>query len=138
MRTVAANLILFCACCFGHAQTSETNRVLYVTTSSNLVSISNAVRIASGLRVGMAGSDVQKYMQDHGMAQTNVYSISLDRGRTLSSPYPLAGGATLMLDMHCTQAPKTGLFGWSSPVLDRARIQSQGTDIMTITSTNAP
>ena len=86
----------------------------------------------------MAAQDVVKYMKDHGMAQTNVYSISLDRGRTLSCPYSLAGGATLMLDMHCTQAPKSGLFGWSDPVLDRARIQSQGADIITITLTNAP
>ena len=138
MRTLAGTLILFCACCFGHAQTPDTNRVLYVTASSNLVSISNAVRIASGLRVGMSGQDVQKYMQDHGMVQTNVYSISVDRGRTLSCPYPLAGGATLMLDMHCTQAPKSGLFGWSAPVLDRARIRSQGSDIISITLTNAP
>jgi hypothetical protein len=138
MRTLTATLTLFCVCCFGHAQTSDTNRVLYVTTSSNLVSISNAVRIASGLRVGMAGSDVQKYMQDHGMVQTNFYSISVDRGRTLSYPYPLAGGATLMLDLHCTQAPKTGLFGWSGPVFDRGRIQSHGTDIITVTLTNAP
>lgn len=138
MRILAATLIIFCACFLGHAQTPDTNRVLYVTTSSNLVSISNAVRIASGLRVGMSGQDVQKYMQDHGMVQTNVYSISLDRGRTSIWPYPLAGGACLELDMHCTQAPKTGLFGWSAPVIDGARIQSQGTNTITITLTNAP
>ena len=138
MRTLAATLILLSSCCFGQAQTAGSNRVLYVTTSSNLLSISNAVRIALGLRVGMPGPDVQKYMQSHGMVQTNVYSISADRGRTLSCPYPLAGGAMLMLDMHCTKAPSLGLFGWSDPVLDRARIQSQGADIMTIAFTNAP
>src|SRR5262245_11212482 len=129
MKALAATLLFQCVCCLGHAQTTQTNRVLYMTTSSNLVSISNAVRIASGLRVGMAAADVQKYMRDHGMTQTNVYWMSLDRGRTLACPYPLAGGATLLLDMHCTKAPATGLFDWDDPVLDRARVQSQGADI---------
>lgn len=101
------------------------------------MSISNAVKVASGLRVGMPGTDVHKYMDDHGMSQTNVYSISLDRGRTLSCPYPLAGSATLMLDMHCTSAPP-GLFGWSNPVLDRAYIQIQGTNLISIRLTNGP
>ena len=138
MKALAASLILFWMCCLGSAQTLGTNGVLYITTSSNLVSISNAVRIASGLRVGMTGADAQKYMQDHGMIQTNVYSISVDRGRTQACPYPLAAGATLMLDMHCTKAPSSGLFGWSDPVLDGARIQSQGADIISIALTNAP
>jgi hypothetical protein len=101
------------------------------------MSISNAVKIASGLRVGMPGADVRKYMQDHGMPQTNLSSISLDRGRTLTCPYPLAGTATLMLDMHCTSAPP-GPFGWSNPVLDRAYIQSQGANIIFVTLTNGP
>jgi hypothetical protein len=138
MKAAAATLILLCVCCLGRAQTPDTNRVLYVTASSNLVSISNAVRIASGLRVGMAGAAVQQNLHDHGMIQTNIYFISLDRGLTLTYPYPLAGGAKLMLDMHCTKAPATGLFGWSAPVLDRARIQSQGADIISIALTNAP
>jgi hypothetical protein len=138
MKAAAATLLLLYVCCLGRAQTHDTNRVLYVTTSSNLVSISNAVKIASGLRVGMAGAAVQQYLHDHGMVQTNVYSTSLDRGRTVTYPYPLAGGAALMLDMHCTNAPATGLFGWKAPVLDRARIQSQGADIISIALTNAP
>jgi hypothetical protein len=142
MKTLTATLIFFCACCFGHAQRLDTNRVLYITTSLNLVSISNAVMIASGLRVGMSASDVQKYMHEHGMTnewvgQTNMFSVSLDRGRTLACPYPLAGGASLMLDMHCTKAPPSGLFGWSDPVIDGARIQSLGADVISITLTNA-
>ena len=138
MKALATTFLFLCVCCFGQAQTLDTNRVLYVTTSSNLVSISNAVWIASRLRVGMAGADVQKYMRDHGMIQTNVYSISVDRGRTLACPYPLAGGATLFLDLHCTKAPATGLFGWRDPVLDRARVQSQGADIISVALTNGP
>src|SRR5690242_19799342 len=93
---------------------------------------------AGGCLSACPGADVQKYMQEHGMVQTNVYTISLDRGRTLSCPYPLGGGVTLLLDMHFTQSPKSGLFGWSAPILDRARIQSQGADITSITLTNSP
>jgi hypothetical protein len=142
MKALASGLILLCLAHVGQAQTPGTNGTaasgtLYVTSSSNLVTISNAVKLASGLRVGMPQADVQKYMQDHGMTQTNVYSISLDRGRTLTYPYPLAAGASLMLDMHCTNAPP-GLFGWKDPVLDRAYIQSQGANIISIALTNAP
>src|ERR1039458_591641 len=137
MRTLTAALIFFCACCFGRAQSFDTNRVLYITTSSNLVSISNAVMLASGLRVGMSASDVQKYMHEHGMTnewegQTNMFSVSLDRGRTLACPYPLAGAASLVLDMHCTKAPPSGLFGWSATVIDGARIQSLGAGVISI------
>jgi hypothetical protein len=128
---------------FGRAQMPVTNGItapgmLYLTSRYNLASISNAVKVGSGLRVGMAGADVWKYMQDHGMVQTNVYSISLDRGRTMACPYPLEGGATLMLDMHCTKGPTSGLFGWSDPVFDRAYIQSQGVEVVSIRPTNSP
>jgi hypothetical protein len=140
MKILATVFSFLCVCCLGHAQTPDTNRVLYVTTSSNLMAISNAVRIASHLRVGMADAEVQKYMQDQGVIQTNVnvYSISVDRGRTLAYGYPLTGGALLCLDMHCTKSPPTGLFGWRDPVLDGARIQSQGADIISIALTNGP
>jgi hypothetical protein len=86
----------------------------------------------------MAGADVWKYMQDHGTVQTNIYFISLDRGRTMACPYPLEGGATLMLDMHCTKGPAQGLFGWSDPVFDRAYIQCPGAEPISITPSNGP
>jgi hypothetical protein len=123
--------------CLGQAQALGTNRAANVTNCSNLVSISNAVTIASGLRVGMSGADVNKYLQFHGITQTNIYSMSMDRGRTLTCPYPLAESATLMLEMHCTSAPPR-LWGWSNPVLDRAYIQSHNTNNISITFTNAP
>jgi hypothetical protein len=143
MRALAAGLVFVSLLSFGRAQMAVTNGItpsgtLYLTTRSNLVGISNAVKIASGLRVGTTAADVQKYLQDHGMVQTNVYSISLDRGRTMTCPYALGGGATLMLDMHCTKAPTGGLFGWSDPVFDRAYIQSQGAEILSITPQNRP
>ena len=110
-----------------------------MTSRSNLVTISNAVKIASGLRVGMSKIDVDKYMRDHGMSQTNVYSISLDRGRTLDCPYPLACSATsLVLAMECSQPPTSGLFSWKNPLLKGAYIQSQGANIIFSTLTNTP
>jgi hypothetical protein len=143
MKALGTGLVFVCLLCLGRAQTYVTNGItapgtFYVTTSSNLLSISNAVKIASGLRIGMTGDDVYKYMHDHGMVQTNVYSISLDRGRTMTCPYTLAGGASLMLDMHCTVAPSEGLFGWKAPVFDRAYIQSQGAEIISITPEGSP
>jgi hypothetical protein len=143
MRALAAGLVFVSVLSLGRAQMPITNGItapgtLYLTSHSNLVSILNAVKVASGLRVGMAGADAWKYVQDHGMVQTNVYSVSLDRGRTMACPYPLEGGATLMLDMHCTKGPTRGLFGWSDPVFDRAYIQSQGVEIIAITPTNSP
>ena len=102
---------------------------------ATLAAISNAVKVASGLRVGMPGPDVSKYMREHGKTQTDVRFISLDRDRTMTCPYPLTGTATLMLEMHSTNAP-FGLFGWRDPVLDRAHIQYQGVDIISVTLTN--
>jgi hypothetical protein len=123
----------------GHAQISiaATNCItasglLYMTSSSNLVSISNAVKVASGLWTGMTKTNVDKYMGDHGM--TNMGSISLDRGRTLSCPYTLGDAATsLVLEMECSQPPPSGLFGWKNPLLKGAYIQSQGANIIFIT-----
>src|SRR6476646_6878231 len=85
MKALATIFSFLWVSCPRHAQTPDTNRVLHVITSPNLMSIANAVRIASNLRVGMADADVQKYMQDHAVIQTNVnvYSISVDRGHTL-------------------------------------------------------
>ncbi len=142
-KALATGLILLCLSGVGQAQTSGTNVMtvpgtLYLTSHSNPMSLTNSVKIASGLRVGMAGADAQKYLEDHGMFQTNIYSISLDRGQTMICPYPLAGDAALVLGMHCTKAPPKGLFGWSVPVLDRAYIESQGATIILITLTNAP
>lgn len=138
MKALVAGLVFVCLLCLGRAQTHATDSMTapetpYVTSRSNLLSISNAVRIAAGLRVGMTGDEVYKHMQDHGMAQTNIYSISLDRGRTMTCPYPLAGGTLLMLDMHCTVAPSEGLFGWKAPVFDRAYIQNKGGEIISTT-----
>lgn len=145
MKTLAAIVILAAPLWAGHAQTPDvpTNRIaapkiLFMTSQSNLVSISNAVKVAAGLDVGMTWADTDNHMQQHGMMQTNVFWMSLDRGRTMSRAYPLAGvGTSLMLEFECSQPPKSGLFGWKNPLLKRAYIQSQGDNIMSITLTNS-
>jgi hypothetical protein len=121
MKALAAVVILATPLCVGNAQPSPptTNAItapglLYLISHANLLSISNAVKIASALQVGMAKAEVDKYLQAHGMKQTNIYSMSLDRGRTLTCPYPLAGaGTSLMLEMQCSQV-RSGLFGWGA------------------------
>jgi hypothetical protein len=152
MKALAAVLILQTLLCSGQEQTpikalslkTSTNGIAalglaYMTSRSNLVTISNAVKIASGLRAGMPNADVVKYMQDHDMSQTNMFSMSLDRGRTLSCFYALAGVSTsLVLEMECSQPPTLGLYGWKNPLLKGAYIQSQGANIIFITLTNAP
>jgi hypothetical protein len=152
MKALAAVLILQTLLCSGQDQTpikvlslkTSTNGtaalgLAYMTSCSNLVTISNAVKIASGLRAGMPNADVIKFMHDHDMSQTNVFSMSLDRGRALSCFYPLAGVSTsLVLAMECSEPPTLGLYGWKNPLLKGAYIQSQGSNIIFITLTNAP
>jgi hypothetical protein len=72
----------------------------------------------------MAKADVDRYMRDHGMTQTNIYSMSVDRGRTSTCPYPLPGGSSLMLEMQCSRVGP-GLFDWGHPVLSRAYIRKR-------------
>jgi len=136
MKAVIGALILGILPSKGFAQTLTTTNViqtpklLYVTTSSNLTWISNAVKVASGLRVGMTKAEVDNYLHRHGM-QTNVGGLSLDRGRTMACFY-----GSLVLDMECTQPPISGLFGWKNPLLKRAYIQVDGANITSISFTN--
>ncbi len=145
MKILPAGLVLLALLYSGMTQLSPppTQRdpargLVDITSGTNVASVSSAVRIASGLRVGMTKADADKYMQDHGLRQTNVYSISLDRGRTLTCPYPLPGSSnSLMLEMQCSRV-RPGLFDWGHPVLSKAYIQSQGTNIISIIFTNRP
>ena len=137
MKTLIGVLIFGTLLSRGFAQTSTTNLIktpelLYVTSSSNLTWISNAVKIAAGLRVGVTKADVDNYLHAHGM-QTNVGGLSLDRGRTMACFY-----GSLVLDMECSQPPVSGLFGWKNPLLKRACIQVAGANITSITFTNPP
>jgi hypothetical protein len=141
MKVLTATVVVFAMLLrstFAQSSTAATNiirapEVLQITTGSNAMSISNAFRIASGLRVGMTMEAVANYMHAHGIYQTNLYSISTDRGRTMSCPW-----GNLLLDIECSQPPASGLFGWKNPVLKRAYVQIAGTNIVSITLTNSP
>ena len=109
---------------------------LFMSGKTNVFSISNATRIVSGLKLGMAQTNVDSYLNKHGM--TNLGGLSLDRGRHTAFFYDFPGtDRTLVLK---TQSKRTGpnLFDWGNPVLESGRIQRFGVDIFLLTFTNAP
>jgi hypothetical protein len=116
---------------------TPTNRgALLMSSNTNVLSVSNAVRIISGLRLGMAQTNVDRYMNAHGM--TNRIGMSLDRGEHTAFYYDFPGtDSTLVLE---TRSRRTGLglFDWGDPVLQSGRIQRLGVDTFLITFTNAP
>jgi hypothetical protein len=109
---------------------------LIVSSNTNALSVSNAVRIISGLRPGMALTNVDGYLNARGM--TNCGGLSLDRGEHTTFYYGFPGtDSTLVLE---TRSRRTGpsLFDWGDPVLESGRIQRLGVDTFVITFTNAP
>jgi hypothetical protein len=109
---------------------------LIVSANTNTFSLSNATQIVSGLRLGMAHTNVDSYLNTHGM--TNRGGLSLDRGHHTTFHYDFPGtDRTLVLE---TRSRRTGpsLFDWGDPVLESGRIQRLGVDIFLITFTNAP
>jgi hypothetical protein len=109
---------------------------LLVSSNTNVFSLSNATQILSGLKPGMAKTNVDSYLNAYGM--TNRFGMSLDRGHHTTYDYDFPGkDRTLVLE---TRSRRTGpsLFDWGDPVLESARIQRLGVDIFLITFTNAP
>jgi len=109
---------------------------LLVSSKTNVFSLSNATQIVSGLKLGMAKTNDDSYLNAHGM--TNRFSLSLDRGHHTTYDYDFPGtDRTLRLE---ARSRRTGpdLFAWGDPVLESARIQRLGADIFLITFTNAP
>jgi hypothetical protein len=109
---------------------------LLLSSNTNAFSLSNATQIVSGLRPGMAKTNVDSYLKAYGL--TNRFGVSLDRGEHTTYDYVFPGtDRTLIL---ATRSRRTGpdLFDWGDPVLESARIQRLGVDIFLITFTNAP
>jgi hypothetical protein len=109
---------------------------LLVSGNTNVFSLSNATQIISGLRLGMAQTNVEIYLNAHGM--TNKGWLSLDRGAHKSFDYNFPGtDRTLRLE---TSSKRTGpsLFDWGDPILESGRIQKLGVDTFLIAFTNAP
>ena len=109
---------------------------LLISSNTNVLSVSNATQILSGLRLGMAQTNVDKYMNAHGM--TNRGGVSLDRGHHTSFYYDFPGKDTSLVLETRSRRTGPGLFDWGDPVLDSGRIQRLDVDTFLITFTNAP
>ena len=122
-----------------HAQVVLTpvNRdALLLSSNTNVLNISNAVQVISGLKLGMAQTNVESYLNAHGM--TNRLSLSLDRGQHTHFYYDFPGtDSTLVLTTHCTRMG-AGLFDWKDPVLESGCIKRLDVETFSITFTNAP
>lgn len=148
MKSLAAVMFLGALVFCWHAQILQastnvirTPELLFITTSSNVTAISNAVKMASNLRIDMTKPEIDRYLLERGMP-TNVLEyadgLSLDRGRTISYFCTLPGNrSSLVLEMECSERPASGLRGWKNPLLKKAYIQSQGENIISIRLTNS-
>jgi hypothetical protein len=123
---------------FGMTNTVVAPGVFYVTTPANLTCISNAVKVAAGLRAGMSRAEVDTYMWDRGMVLTNNFSLSLDRGRTTSCFYALTDSTSLVLEMSSSTDARIPGVEPRNSVLDAAYIKSGDAKFISITLTNAP
>jgi hypothetical protein len=104
---------------------------------------SQAVKIASGLRVGMGEADADRFLESHGISGrivgTNgaviIYSQRVGDNFGWDTIYPLKDECYLHLDYTATKI-RTNWGG--DGLLNRAFIQSNGVDIVFVTFTNAP
>jgi hypothetical protein len=120
------------------ALTSINTNVLLVSSNTNSLNVSNAVLVLSGLRLGMEMTNVDRYLNAHGVTNRPFGGVSLDRGEHYAFYYDFPGtDSTLVLE---TRSRRTGpdLFDWGYPVLERGRIQRLGVDTFLITFTNVP
>lgn len=86
----------------------------------------------------MEKTNVDKYLNAHGITNRLFGSVSLDRGEHYTCFYDFPGtDSTLVLE---TRSRRTGpdLFDWGYPVLEGGRIQRLGVDTFLIKFTNGP
>jgi hypothetical protein len=130
----------------GQAQTIRTTHpvsspgVLYISSHTNLMAVSRAVEIASGLRTGMTEEDAIEFLERRGLTitnglPTNVYLLRVGSSGGWTTFYSLADGCSLGLDMRPAQFRSDGLWGGNS-ILEGVHIQSNLVDLP-ITLTNA-
>jgi len=136
-----AIIFLFAVCIVLRAQVAlipvNTNALL-VSSNTNRLNVSKAVLVLSGLRLGMEKTNVDRYLNAHGITNCLFGGVSLDRGEHYTFCYDFPGtDSTLLLE---TGSRRTGpdLFDWGYPVLEGGRIQRLGVDTFLITFTNAP
>src|SRR5437016_4643311 len=115
--------------------TPVNQNVLLLTSNTNVFSLSNATWIVSGLKLGMAQTNVDSYLNRHGM--TNRCGLTLD-GKHITFCYDFPGtDRTLVLETYCKRTGP-GRFDWGNPLLESGRIQKLSTDTFLIMFTNAP
>jgi len=116
--------------------TPVNQRALLLGGNTNAFSLSNATQIISGLRPGMAMTNVESYLNAHGM--TNRFWLSLDRGHHADHDYAFPGTDRTLIVETRSRETGPGLFDWGDPVLESVRIQRFGVDIFLVKFTNAP
>ncbi len=137
MRALAIILLMGIAgvVCAQVVLTPVNQGALFMSGHKSALYMSNAVQIISGLKLGMAQTNVDHYLNAHGL--TNRWGLSLDRGRHTTFYYDFPGtDSTLLLETHSRQTGPD-LFDWGYPVLDGGSIQRLGVDTFLITFTNA-
>jgi hypothetical protein len=140
MKKLAMTVLLMAAIAVS-AQVSliPTNQAaLLVSSSTNTLSVSNAIRMLSGLRLGMEQTNIDSYLGKHGITNRAFGNVSVDRGQHYYCYYDFPGtDCTLVLQ---TRSRRTGpgLFDWGYPVLEGGCIRRVGVDTFLITFTNAP
>jgi hypothetical protein len=124
MRTIASTLVfgLFVFCVLAGAQTFHTNGI----------DSAQAIKISSGLKVGMSEGEVGRFLETNGL--TGEFTIGSHVGGTRS--YLLSDGCTLCLDISLKSGSYT--VAWTNRILRAASIQSNGVKIVSIILTNAP
>ena len=99
---------------------------------SNNVTRAEAIKVASQLSVGMAEDDVTKFVAKHGL--TNAFGLGALAG--WGRFYSLTDGGSLVLEYG--PRPMTTNYWWEgNGLLEKAFIQSNGDNIVSITLTNA-
>jgi hypothetical protein len=109
------------------------------------VAVAEAIKIVSGLRVGMKEDDAEKYLLNHGIDgrvyDTNgavlIYRLSIGDNFFWTTSYPLKGGYGLGLD-YSNAFTITTTNSWErNGILQDAVIQSNSVNIISIALTNS-
>ena len=100
---------------------------------TNSVTRAEAIKAASQLKVGMWEEDAGKFLAKHGLTNSIGVGAAGGWGRF----YELTDGSSLLLDYTARELALDGHWGGNG-LLQRAFIQSNGSNIVTITLRRRP
>ena len=135
---VVISVLAVCGALLAQVVLTPVNQgALLFSGNTNVFSLSNATQIVSGLKLGMTQTNVDRYLNAHGM--TNGDGGSADEGENWNFYYVFPGtDRTLVLEMHSSK-PGPHFKDWGRErVLTGGRIQRVGVDTFLIAFTNAP